>query len=336
MVVMKRTLLITAMVVSLVSPGFSAPAKKSGPSQDSLKQYTDELKKNPRDNALREKIIKLALGMKPSPSVPEEAERRVVRGTAFFQKASDDNGYKKAITEFEAATNAAPWLALAYYNLGVAQEKAGLYAEAQQSLKYYLMAAPDAKNARDVKNKIYALEVDVEDLQASKNASAQAPAAASAAAATAAAAGQGKSLDIAGKTALEIEPVEKNLNIIKLSPEKKAKLPNFLGAWFFKDVLRGEDLTIEAFEIGKNASGDLMVTPPKRAADSYASVTLFEVNDKKLKLQMKWKMKSVVGYWKTETYDLRLSDDGKILSGSHNQKSVGGRNIDMDRILFRQ
>jgi hypothetical protein len=63
---------------------------------------------------------------------------------------------------------------------------------------------------------------------------------------------------------------------------------------------------------------------------------LFEINDRKIKLQMKWKMKSVVGYWKTETYDLSLSDDGKTLTGSHNQKSVGGRNIDMDRVLFRQ
>jgi hypothetical protein len=194
------------------------------------------------------------------------------------------------------------------------------------------MAAPDAKNARDVKNKIYALEVDIEDLQASKNA----PAPAAAAAPEPATPTTGKSLEIAGKTALAIEPVEKNLNIIKLSPEKRAKLPNFLGAWFFKDVLRGEELTIEAFEIGKNGSGDLMVTPPKRAADSYASVTLFEINDRKIKLQMKWKMKSVVGYWKTETYDLSLSNDGKTLTGSHNQKSVGGRNIDMDRILFRQ
>ncbi len=332
MAVMTRILLITAVVVSLVSPGFSAPAKKSSPSPDTLKQYTDELKKNPGNNALREKIIKLALGMKTAPSVPEEAERRVVRGTAFFQKATDDNGYKKAIAEFEAATNSAPWLALAYYNLGVAQEKARMYSEAQQSLKFYLMAAPDAKNARDVKNKIYALEVDIEDLQASKNPPSPAPAAATEPAAPAA----GKSLEIAGKSTLAIEPIEKNLNIIKLTPEKKSKLPNFLGAWFFKDVLRGEELTIEAFEIGKNGNGDLIVTPPKRAADSYASVTLFEINDRKIKLQMKWKMKSVVGYWKTETYDLSLSSDGKTLTGSHNQKSVGGRNIDMDRILFRQ
>jgi hypothetical protein len=47
-------------------------------------------------------------------------------------------------------------------------------------------------------------------------------------------------------------------------------------------------------------------------------------------------MKSVVGYWKTETYVLTMSEDGTKLTGSHNQQSVGGRNIDMDRVLFRQ
>jgi hypothetical protein len=119
-------------------------------------------------------------------------------------------------------------------------------------------------------------------------------------------------------------------------PEKKSKMPSFFGTWYFKDVLRGEELTIEAFEISKNASGDLVLTPPKRAADSYASVTQFEINDRNLKLQLRWKMKSVVGYWKTETYDLSLSEDGRTLTGSHNQKSVGGRTIEMDRVLFRQ
>ena len=67
-----------------------------------------------------------------------------------------------------------------------------------------------------------------------------------------------------------------------------------------------------------------------------ATVNIFEINDKNLKLQMKWKMKSVVGYWKTETYVLAISDDGSKMTGNHNQQSVGGRNIDLDRVLFRQ
>jgi hypothetical protein len=321
-----RTAIILLVFAFAVLPGFVAQAaKKPSSNPEGLLQYIDALKKNPGDNALREKIIKLALNTKPAPAVPEEAERNMARGTAFAQKAADSAGYKKAIAEFESAANAAPWLALAYYNLGVVQEKAGLYNEAIQSLKFYLMAAPDAKNSRDVKNKIYALEVDAEDVQAGKNAPAPAPAPEHK---------TDKTLALAGKPSLEIEP-DKQLRIIKMPQDKKSRMPNFIGGWYFKDTLRGEDVTIHAFDIGKNSNGDLVINPPKRAADSIATVNVFEIADKKLKLQMKWKMKSVVGYWKTETYDLVISDDGSKLTGSHNQQSVGGRNIDMDRVLFR-
>jgi tetratricopeptide (TPR) repeat protein len=312
----------------LIAPGYAAQArKKSSPSQEILQQYVEDLKKNPADSALREKIIKLALTMKPAPVVPENAERNMARGTAFAQKATDSAGYKKAIAEFEAAANSAPWLALAYYNLGVVQEKAGLYNEAIQNLKLYLLSAPEAKNARDVKNKIYALEVDAEDVQAGKNTPAPTEPA-----------GPGKSLVLAGKPSLELEP-EQQLKIVKMPPpsqDKKTKVPNFVGSWYFKDTLRGEEVTIHAFDISKNANGDLVLIPPKRVADSVATVNIFEISDKNLKVQMKWKMKSVVGYWKTETYGLTISEDGAKLTGSHNQQSVGGRNIDMDRILFRQ
>ncbi len=334
MFVRKQILTTILTAALLISPNIASAAKKpsGGGSLDTLKQYAAELRKNPSDNALREKIINLALSIKPAPPIPEDAERNFVRGTAFFAKATDGNGYQKAIAEFGAAANSAPWMAIAYYNLGIAQERAGLYAEALQSLKFYLLAAPDAKNAREVKNKIYSLEVDAEDLKAGKNAPAPEPAPAAAPAAPGS-----KALALAGKPSLAIESADTELKIIKMPPpEKKSRIPSFIGTWYFKDVLRGEELTIEAFAIEKNAAGDLVVTPPKRAADSYAAVTQFEISDKNLKLQMRWKMRSVVGYWKTETYDLTMSDDGKKLSGAHNQKSIGGRNIDMDRVLFRQ
>lgn len=319
---MMHILLIIGLLASFSVPASAAQNNAGG--SETLPQLVEELKKNPADNALREKIIKLALTMKPAPAVPEDAERSMARGLARFQKAA----YNKAISELETAANAAPWLAAAYYNLGMAQEKAGLYAEAIRNLKYYLLCAPDAINVRDVKNKIYALEVDAEDLQTGKNDPAPPPPADS---------GSGKPPVIAGRPSLEIEPAEKQLTIIKMLPsEKKPKMPSFIGAWYFKDLLRGEELTIKAFEISKNASGDLVLTPPKRAADSYATVTQLEISDRNLKLQLRWKMKSVVGYWKTETYELTLSEDGKTLTGSHTQKSVGGRTIEMDRMLFRQ
>jgi len=335
-----RIMLALAMVGSIVTQGIASSKKSGGASQETLNQYMDDLKKNPADAATREKIIKLVLTMKPAPAASEEAERHMARGTAFASKAVDGPGYKKAIVEFEAAANLAPWMPHAYFNLGVVQEKAGYYAEALQSLKFYLMAAPDAKNAREVKNKIYALEVDAEVVQqASKSAPAAVPSAPSAPAAPvapSAPAEAAKSLPVMGKTTLEIEP-EKQLNIIKMPPpEKKTKLPSFIGSWYFKDTLRGEELTLHAFDISKNANGDIIVTPPKRGADSYATVNQFDINEKTMKLQMKWKMKSVASYWKTETYDLTLSEDGKTLSGTHNQRSIGGRNVDVDRTLFRQ
>ena len=324
-----RAAVIVAIVLLLVASGFAAPAKK-GASPDELKQYIEDLKKNPGDKALREKIIRMTI--KSAPAVPEEAERNMARGTAFAQKAGDNAGYNKAISEFEAAANAAPWLSLAYFNLGVMQEKAGHFNEAIQSLKFYLLSNPDAKNARDVKNKIYALEADAEALQAGMNA----PAVPDPAPAPAAPAAGGKQLSVmASKSSLEVEP-DKPLKIIKMPQDKKAKMPKFEGNWYFKENIRGEDVTIHAFEIAKNPNGDLTLVPPKRAADSVATVNIFEINDKNLKLQMKWKMKSVVGYWKTETYMLTISEDGSKMSGNHNQQSVGGRNIDLDRVLFRQ
>lgn len=329
MIFITRIMLLVTLLISMTAPGLAAQSGKKSPaaSQDTFTQYVEELKRNPADNALREKIIKLALTMKPSPTLPEDAERHMARGTTFARKAADAAGYKKAIAEFEAAANIAPWLALAYFNLGVIQEKAALYTEAIQSLQFYLMAAPDAKNARDVKNKVYALEADAEDMKASKNAPAPAPPAAETAV---------KGLAVTGKTTLAIEP-EKQLNIIKMSSaEKKSRIPSFIGNWFFKDTLRGEELTIQAFEISKNANGDIVATAPKRGADYVPTIRAFEIADKTMKIELHWRMKSVVGYWKVETYNLTLSEDGKKLTGSYIQKSVGGRNIELDRTLFRK
>src|SRR5512143_2106036 len=108
---MVRILLIIALLTSFPAPAFAAQ-KKTGGSAETLHQFVEELKKNPADHVLREKIINLALTMKPAPAVPEEAERSMARGAARFQKAADIAGYRRAVVEFEAAVNAAPWLAV--------------------------------------------------------------------------------------------------------------------------------------------------------------------------------------------------------------------------------
>jgi tetratricopeptide (TPR) repeat protein len=336
--VIRTRLFLAVLILAYILPGaaWAAPKKASGASAEMFEQYVADLQKNPGDKALREKIIKTAQTMKPAPAVPEDAERNMARGVVFFTKATDNAGYHKAIVEFEAATNSAPWLDKAYYNLGVAQEKAGLFKEAIKSLKLYLLADPNAKNAREVRNQIYMLEANVEEAQTPPS-----PAAPAAPAAPVAGAAAAPGMTVAKpaplmstKANLDIEQ-DKPLKMVKLPQDKKSKIPSFIGSWSFKELRGTEETVVQGFEIVNN-NGELSVLPPNRGENNVGSVREFEITEKTLKVQIKWKMKNVPAYWKTETYDLTMSDDGKTLSGSYNQQSVGGRNKYLDKELFRQ
>ncbi|MBN2019237.1 MAG: HEAT repeat domain-containing protein [Sedimentisphaerales bacterium] len=111
-----------------------------------------------RETILRKKIIELALEMKPAPAVPKEAERFMTRGAVALKNAKDADDFNDAVTEFEKVTLAAPWLADAYSNLGVVQDKAGRYEPAIRSLKLYLLAAPAAADRNAVEKLIYEIE----------------------------------------------------------------------------------------------------------------------------------------------------------------------------------
>lgn len=145
----------------LIAAALSLPGSahaQSAPSQQTLSQYISTLQSNPNDQMLREKIIRHVQAMKRAPAIPEDAERYMARGMAAVRTAKDANDFKDAVTEFEKATLTAPWLASAYYNLGISQDRAGMYADAIRNLKLYLLAAPDAPDAKQVKTLIYEIE----------------------------------------------------------------------------------------------------------------------------------------------------------------------------------
>ena len=147
---------------------FSVHAQPANSSQ-TLNQYIADLQKNPNDYALREKIIKHVQTMKQKPATPEEAERRMARGSAAVKGAQSKQDFLDAAAEFDKASLAAPWLPAVYYNLGITQDKAGKYKEAIQNLKLYLFAAPDAPDAKAVKSLIY--EIEYRQEKAAKEAS---------------------------------------------------------------------------------------------------------------------------------------------------------------------
>ena len=123
--------------------------------REQLDQMVRQLQKTPNDDAMREKIIKLARTMKPSPALPPEAERRMTRGGAAFAGATSAADYQIAAKEFAQATLAAPWYGDAYYNMAVAQDKAEDHGAALRSLEFAALASPGNK---DVEKLSYAVE----------------------------------------------------------------------------------------------------------------------------------------------------------------------------------
>ena len=168
-----RRLAVIVLAVGCSSFAFAdtesngAAAEKAGRYREALNLYVEALQSatagSEKDLALRRKIIDVAAKVSPSPGVPEEASRYLARGRAAVGMAKDEQGFERAANEFRQALKLTPWLADAYYNLGVVLDKAGRYAEAIQSLKFYLLTKPSAPDAKQAQELIYQVEYRQEE-----------------------------------------------------------------------------------------------------------------------------------------------------------------------------
>ena len=124
-----------------------------------LLQLAEQLRKDPADNHVnpRRLILKLASRLKPAPVVPEEARRHFIEGSAIVKAGKNPAQQALAAQSFTEALKVAPWWGDAYYNLGVAQELAEKYDEAEQAFNFYLLSKPGATEKREVQDRIYAL-----------------------------------------------------------------------------------------------------------------------------------------------------------------------------------
>jgi tetratricopeptide (TPR) repeat protein len=142
--------------------------------QQALQQFQQVLQQfraNPSDSA-REQIIKQAQAMKTPPAIPEEGREHYAMAQEFAEKAKNDTerakddsdlklanaGFERAVREYKAALQAAPWWADAYKKLALAQKAAGQYDDAIASLNLYLLSQP--ADARDAQDEIYKLRAD--------------------------------------------------------------------------------------------------------------------------------------------------------------------------------
>lgn len=98
----------------------------------------------------------------PAQTVPDEALRHMARGEEAVALAKTPADYDDAVREFEMAARLAPDWSAAYYNLGLVQEKAGKIEAAITSLRSYLLLAPGAEDAPQVRQLVDRLEYRVE------------------------------------------------------------------------------------------------------------------------------------------------------------------------------
>jgi tetratricopeptide (TPR) repeat protein len=143
-------------------------ANRAGHLREALQHYLMALRGLPKyplveiDQPLREKIVKIVASIDPPPSIPEDAQRHAAYANIALQQAGGPSGgasdLDNCIDEWEEALRLAPWWAEAYYNLGLALEKRERYAEAARNLQFYLHAAPKAKDADTVQERIYELQ----------------------------------------------------------------------------------------------------------------------------------------------------------------------------------
>ena len=173
---MQNRVRIAALLVVLIGLT-AATASSQAPATDNralLKQYTAELQKTPDDNALREKIVKLAGQITPQPPIPEEARRHYVIAKTLLKDAQKPEDFTDVVAEFKTALLAAPWWGDAYGELGMILKSAGRFDEAMAALKLYVASNPGEEKARGAQDEIYIIEA--KQKKAAKEADAQAQA----------------------------------------------------------------------------------------------------------------------------------------------------------------
>lgn len=154
-----KNALVFGLLLLVVDAVAQQPQSTATP-REQLQQYVTQLQANPSDDALRTKIIQLALTLDPKPKIPEEATVADGKAKTIFSHATSPDDLKAAAAAFAQASLLAPWVPDYYFNEGAALEKAGQFEDAVRALNYYLLAAPNAPDAGEVRGKIEGIKYE--------------------------------------------------------------------------------------------------------------------------------------------------------------------------------
>ncbi len=151
-----RLIIFIFTFLSLTSSTFAQSPREE------FQQMVEQLQKTPNDNAVREKIIKLAPTLKPAPELPDAAVTFEGRAQFAFGSAKSEDDYLAAAREYEKAVAAAPWVPGYYADLCTIYQKAGKFADAKRHCGFYLIGLTDPAQRTDVKRRIAGLDFGIE------------------------------------------------------------------------------------------------------------------------------------------------------------------------------
>jgi hypothetical protein len=126
-----------------------------------LPQCLKELKQNPDNQALRERIVRMVAAGEAKPDLPAEARNHHSRAQDLFIRAETIEDVGRAVDEFAAALLLAPWWPEAYRDMAFALEMAQQRREAIAALRLYLLARPGAADARVVQDRVRNIEASL-------------------------------------------------------------------------------------------------------------------------------------------------------------------------------
>jgi hypothetical protein len=130
-----------------------------------LQSLVAQLKRESSNQTLRKAILDLVQKLQPQPAAPPEAEHFEGRANYMFKDAKSNTDMLDAAREYLKAMEAAPWIADYYFNVCQILEQANRPFEAQRACEFYLVAAPEAKDASDVRKRIAGLGVQIERMK---------------------------------------------------------------------------------------------------------------------------------------------------------------------------
>ena len=163
------------IAVSLLLFCVTTARAQSAPPREALESALGEISRSAHGSraeaAAMEKAIIAARSLPATPAVSDRVIEHLGRAKTAARVASSPEDFLDAANAFGEAARLAPWVAEYHFNRGIVLEKAGRFEEAALSLKLYLKAAPNARDALEVRERIGGLSYLKEKAERAKTVS---------------------------------------------------------------------------------------------------------------------------------------------------------------------